>query len=131
MDIKKTFSLNKVRDVLAKVMNDPSYTLEEKILIYRFRDKLTDTESFELRVNREFSAIQLKTEKDGVDKAIWERTPIYLPCGFYLKPVQETNWELYLNDEIFLKQLDQKIARRIALDINVAFSIKAAQLSRQ
>jgi hypothetical protein len=130
MKIKKELNLDNVRKILLKLIDDYNYNLNDRIEIYRFFHKLTDSESFEVIVNRQFSALKLKLEKAGIEEALNSRKPFFMKCGFILKPVQEVSWELYLNNEIFLDSLDKKIARKIAFDINVAFFIKASRQSR-
>lgn len=130
MKINKNISLPKVYKILESYCKDLSHPLEDRMMIYRFLNKLSDTEDFELKVNREFSAYKLKNKKDAIEDAIINRVDIQLPCEFVLHPVKITNWQLYWNDELFLDSLDPKIARRIAYDINVAFAIKVSQSNR-
>ena len=129
MKIKKKLNFDNVRKVLLDLIEDLNYDLNDRIEVYRFLHKLADSENFEVIVNKQFSAIKLKLEKEEIDNALNSRENIFMKCGFMLKPVQEKNWELYFNNEIFLSSLDKKIARKIAFDINVAFSIKASKLS--
>lgn len=130
MKITKNISLNRVYKLFESLIADNHLSLDDRVLLYRFLNKLTDTEEFELHVNREFSAHKLKTKKDNIEMLLSQREEINLPCEFVLQPYKSTNWQLYWNDELFLDSLDLKIARRIAFDINVAFSIKASQLSK-
>jgi hypothetical protein len=124
MKIKKDLDLDNVRKILLELIDDLNYNLYDRIEIYRFLYKLSNSENFGVIVNKQFSAIRLKLEKTEIDEKLNSRNPIFMKCGFMLKPVQETNWELYLNNELFLDSLDKKIARKIAFDINVAFFTK-------
>lgn len=130
MKINKNISMTKVYKILESYCSDLSNSLENRTTIYRFLSKLSDTEDFELRVNREFSAYKLKNKKDAIEDAITNRKEIQLPCEFLLHPIKTTNWQLYWNDELFLDSLDPKIAKRIAYDINVAFAIKVSQVNK-
>lgn len=131
MNFSKNISMIKVYKVLEGFIENNSNPFEDRLAIYRFLSKLSDTEEFELQVNREFSAYKLKNKKDTIEEKLRERSDIDLMCGFSLHPYQQTNWQLFLHDELFLDSLDFKIARRIAFDINIAFNIKAGQLLRQ
>jgi hypothetical protein len=124
MKIKKEISLSRVRRILLELIDDLNYDLNDRIEIYRFFHKISNSESFEVIINKHFSALKLKLEKSGIEEALNSRKNLFMKCGFMLKPVQETNWELYLNNELFLDSLDIKIAKKIAFDINVAYFIK-------
>lgn len=130
MTISKSISIPKVYRVLEEFCKNNANAFDDRLAIYRFLNKLSDTEEFELQVNREFSAYKLKNRKDQIEDALRERKDLELMCGFSLHPYKVTNWQLYLNDELFLDSLDFKIARRIAFDINTAFNIKAAQIAK-
>ncbi len=130
MKIDRAFNLSELRSLLMDLINDPHLPMTNRILLYRFLDKITDSDKFSLRVNKEFSALNLKMDKNRINDSIVNRNPINLNCDFYLKPVQTTNWELHWNNRLFLSKLDAKIARRIAFDINAAFAIKASRLDR-
>lgn len=131
MKINKNINLVKTYKILENFITDNSQPYEDRLTIYRFLNKLTDTEDFELRVNREFSAYKLKNKKDEIEMNINKRVEINLSCGFSLVPYRADSWKLYLDDELFLESLDARIAKRIAYDINVAFSIKHSQLFRK
>ena len=40
------------------------------------------------------------------------------------------SWTLYFNDEVWLTDLDNKLAKKVIIDINAAYAIKAARLQR-
>jgi len=130
MKIKRELNFDKVRKTLLEFIEDLNYNLNDRIEVYRFLHKLSDSEKFGALVNRNFSASKLKLEKKGIDEALNSRKSLFMKCGFMLKPVHDINWELYLNNELFLNSLDKEIARKIAFDINVAYSIKASQQAR-
>lgn len=130
MKIRKEININNVKNLILEIIDDLNYSLTDRMELYRFINKLSDSENFEVTVNRQLSALKLKNDKEFINSSIDSRKDIFLKCGFLLKPVQETNWELFLNNESFLDQLDKNLARKIALDINVAFLIKAVRLSR-
>ena len=129
--IDKNINLIEVYEVLNKFIHTNSNPLTERLSIYRFLNKLSDTEEFELRVNREFSAYKLKNQKDKYLKLIEERQEIQLPCEFTLVPYQLTNWRLYWKDDLFLDSFDESLAKRIAFDINVAYAVKCSRNRRK
>lgn len=88
--------------ILDKAISGMVLTDEDRLMLYRFKDKLTDSESFEFTVNRLFNGYQLKTWKDIVERFLNERRTIRLMCDFYLIPVGDTNWVLKCNDQDFL-----------------------------
>lgn len=130
MDIQKSINLKKVYDILNDMVSNPELSAYDRILMYRFLDKLSDTEAFEAIVNREFSMIKRNLWKNEVENCIADRKEVILKCGFCLVPSGMSNWELYLNNELFLDQLDKKIAFKIAMDINSAFLIKSSRIRR-
>jgi len=130
MNIQKSINLRKVYSILNEMISNPEFSAEDRLLLYRFLDKLSDTDAFENVVNRKFSIIKRKSWKSAIEKCITDRSEIVLKCGFCLLPSGVSNWELYLNNELFLDQLDKKIAYNIAMDINVAFLIKSSRDSR-
>lgn len=129
--IDKNINLIEVYEVLNKFIHTNSNPLTERLSIYRFLNKLSDTEEFELRVNREFSAYKLKNQKDKYLKLIEDRKEIQLPCEFTLVPYQLTNWRLYWKDDLFLDSFDESLAKRIAFDINVAYAVKCSRNRRK
>lgn len=131
MFFKKIIDLNLVYNILTKAIEGEELTYFERVMLYRFKDKLTDSESFEFTTNRTFSGLQLKFEKDRIEDLLNERLPINLHCNFTLKPVDKTNWELYQGESLFLDKLDTKLARRIAYDINVAIGIQVSRNSNK
>jgi hypothetical protein len=125
--VSNILDLGSVRSLLLKAASDDQYyTQEERMNLYRFVDKLSDSDAFEGIVNKAFSEVKNKT-KLSIDSNLQSRTPIRLNCGFELVPVGSTNWELVLNGSEFLVSLNKATARKIALDINVAFNIKHHQ----
>jgi hypothetical protein len=125
--IKKEINLGKVRKILLDFIEDLNYNLNDRIEIYRFLHKLSDSENFEIVVNKQLSGLKMKLESCDVEEAINSRKKFFMRCGFMLKPVQGDSWELYQNNELFLDSLDKKVARKIAFDINVAYVIKLSR----
>lgn len=130
MNIQKSINLKEVFNIITEMIGNPELSARDRILMYRFLDKLSDADTFENVVNKEFSTIKRKTWKDAIEKSIADRKEIVLKCGFCLLPTGASNWELYLNNELFLDQLDKKIAYNIAMDINSAFLIKSSRIRR-
>lgn len=129
--VDKNINLIEVYEILNKFIHTNSNPLNERLSIYRFLNKLSDTEEFELRVNREFSAYKLKNQKDKYLKLIEDRKEIQLPCEFTLVPYQLTNWKLYWKDDLFLDSFDESLAKRIVFDINVAYAVKCSRNRRK
>jgi len=121
--------LKLVWDTMNKVIEGVIPTESDRLILYRFKDKLTDSEKFEFTVNKEFSRIQLKELKDEIEYLIDNRFKVVLKMGFELVPYAEVNWKLMHYGNIYLDNLDTKLARRIAYDINVAIKIKASKTS--
>jgi hypothetical protein len=127
--IDRYVNLKSVWTVLDKISNGFNLTEDERILIYRFKDKLTDSSKFESDTNREFSRLQLLKRKDAIEAKLVERSVIHLNCKFSLVP-QKDYWSVYVGTDEWLTKLDDNLARRIAYDINVAFKIKSARMSK-
>lgn len=125
MNEEKGIDFKKVYSILSELLDNQSLPLTDRILLYRFVDKLKDSEKFEGLVNRNFNALYLLQEKDGINESIENNKSIFLPCRFYLKPIGNDNWELYLDNSLFLDKLSAQLARKISKDINIAYLIKS------
>jgi len=120
----KYLSIPRVYALMSEYVSNNSIPYADRLTMFRAQSKLADNREFELKFNKEFSACKLKSVKDDYEYRLNNRIEIKLPLDFTLKPYLKTRWRLYQFDEIFLDGLDYKLAKRVAYDINVAFSIK-------
>lgn len=128
MKVSKNVNSTEVYHLLKGLTQCNMLPFESRVLLYRFLDKLADSEEFELKMNREFSAIKLIEDKDAIQNNIKNKIAIILGCGFILIPDEVgDNWHLQQESDLFLSDLTPEEAKRIALDINVAFLMKATQ----
>ena len=114
------------------IENDYRPTDDEKILLKRFIDKIADSENFALKVNTIFHKYKSLQNSPIKDK-IQAREDVNIGCDFELRPRTDNrvNWYLTHKGEILLDELDTKLARKIASDINVAIKIIAAKTNKK
>ena len=130
MDNCKTYiDLESLYSILSNIIeNNYSPTDDEKVLLKRFIDKVADSENFALSTNYAFHRYKTLQVSTYNEKLIG-REELYIGSDFVLHPRTDNkvNWYLTYKGELVLDELDTKLARKIATDINVAMKILAAR----
>ena len=130
MDNCKTYiALVSLSTLLSNIIeNNYSPTDDEKVLLKRFIDKVADSENFALSTNYAFHRYKTLQVSTYNEKLIG-REELYIGSDFVLHPRTDNkvNWYLTYKGELVLDELDTKLARKIATDINVAMKILAAR----
>lgn len=102
-----------------------SSTPEDNLLLRRFIDKVSDSTKFCTKMKDHFRGIKLsRNSGESIYAPIINREVIELHPGLILTPVGNYSWKLTLPDGTVIDRLSSQLARRILLDINIAFSIK-------
>ena len=130
MDICKTYiDLESLYSILSNIIeNNYSPTDDEKVLLKRFIDKMADSENFALSTNYAFHKYKM-LQVSAYNEKLIGREELYIGSDFVLHPRTDNkvNWYLTYKGELVLDELDTKLARKIATDINVAMKILAAR----
>lgn len=120
-------------NVLYEVLCKAGDTNEEKLLIRKFMDKLTDSKEFSSIASEELKKCVKSTKsRTQIISLINKRSAIDLVPG-YMKIVPEgkDNWTVMLGGRTLVDSLNKRIAIKVCEDINVAFNIYNSRLSNQ
>lgn len=103
---------------------------DTELTVIRFLDKLADSSKFAQQTQREFNQLKLNEVHRLQDK-IKNHEDFISQTGFGFV-WNGTAYDIYITDDkycrqMFLPQIDERIARKIVKDCNVAFLIKSSR----
>jgi hypothetical protein len=121
--------LKMVYDSITNILNHKKLSDAEVMNLYRFRDKITVSSDFASLVNKDFNGIVMKEFygvlmaklRSGKDINLWNGFKLLYRGGY---------WDLYKGDQMYLDNLDFKLAKKIGMDINVAILIHNSRLNK-
>lgn len=134
MDIKN-LDIELLYDTFLSII--PELSPENQILISRFIDKLADSDKFAKTAHEVFYRLKIDRFNKSmilIDDSVEAGTIIQTSNRFFLKKTESAFDFLTLdeNDQLipFIRNIDSRLAKKIFIDVNVAYSIKSARLRR-
>lgn len=128
-EIQKTLNIDNFFNLLHQEIIPNIENNDARLYLWRFMDKISDSDKFAQKTHEVFNQKKMGQAYEKINQ-ISKREVIQLVIPEFKLVPKEQSWTLYFNDEVWLTDLDNKLAKKVIIDINAAYAIKATRLQR-